>query len=181
MHWPGVSGKAVDAADLKDERKASWLALQRLYREGRVRSIGVSNYMPWHLEELCTAPWCEVKPMVNQFEIHPLLPQADMVAASRRWGCAVEAYSSLARAAPELLESEAVKGAAAAHGVTPAQVALRWAVQQGFIVIPKSVQAARLAENAAILTWALSEDEMAAISALSCGKRMCWDPTKVTA
>lgn len=181
IHWPGVAGKKLDDPAQKDIRKASWLALQRLYDEGKARAIGVSNYMPGHLEELCTAPWCTVKPHVNQFELHPLLQQADVVAACRAHGIAVEAYTSLAQGDAKLLAAPAVTAAAAAHGVTPAQVCLRWAVQKGYVVLPRSTKSERIVSNGAIFGWELTGDEMAALDALECGHRFCWDPTAVKA
>ena len=159
----------------------SWLCLERLQREGKARAIGVSNYMPWHLEELCGVPWCTVKPAVNQFEISPLLQQREAVAACVKWGIVVEAYSSLARGDPALMEHAAVTTPAAAHRVTPGQVLLRWGVQHGYVVIPKSTNPDRIASNAALFDWALTGDEMAALDALECGGRKCWDPTTIVA
>lgn len=212
IHWPGVQSYKLDDPVIKEERKKSWLALQRLYKEGKCRAIGVSNYMPLHLTELCEAEWCEVKPMVNQFEIHPLLQQREAQECCRKYGVAVQAYSSLARGAKELLEAEAVQQAAKRHGKTAGQVVLRWAVQQGIAVLPKSQNAARIQENADVgvpmpvklgeaaeaaagagaagaaasgsstSAWSLTEEEMAAISALEAEKgsmRTCWDPNTV--
>lgn len=126
--------------------------------------------------------------MANQFELHPLCRQLDIVEASRARSIAVIAYSSLARAAPELLAAPAVAAAAAAHGVTPAQVALRWAVQHGYATIPKSIREERVIENGPSnvgegASWALSDAEMASIDAL--GKeqpelRTCWNPYTVS-
>lgn len=186
IHWPGVAGRRLDDPSIKETRKESWLAFQRLHREGKARAIGVSNYMPHHLEELCTAPWCEVQPAVNQFELHPLLQQADAVAACRKFGVVVEAYSSLARGAPALLTSEAATRIAATHSATVPQVCLAWALAKGFVVIPKSTDPARIAENfgAATLAPRLTADEIASLDALeaSAGSmRTCWDPTTVVA
>lgn len=180
VHWPGAAGMSLsDHAGQAAKRKATWLALQRIVTEGKARAIGVSNYMPAHLEELCGAEWCTVKPAVNQFELHPLLQQRDAVAACQKWGVQVEAYSSIARGAPELLECDVVKDAASAHGVTPAQVCLRWAVQKGYCVIPKSVNSHRIQTNADIFDWTLTKDEMDALDGLDKGFRTCWDPTRV--
>lgn len=184
VHWPGVAGRRLDDPAIKDVRKESWLALQRLHKEGKARAIGVSNYMPHHLEELCTAPWCEVQPAVNQFELHPLLQQADAVVACRKYGVVVEAYSSLARGAPALLTSEAATRIAAAHAGTVPQVCLAWALAKGFVVIPKSTDPARIAENfgAAALASKLTPEDIASLDALEAAAgslRTCWDPTTV--
>jgi 2,5-diketo-D-gluconate reductase A len=182
IHWPGVTGKKLDDPEIKDIRKQSWLALQRLYTEGKCRAIGVSNYMPLHLDELCAAPWCEVKPMVNQFELHPLLKQQKAVNACARHGIVVEAYSSLARGSPRLLESPVVLRIAEAHKASPAQVALAWALAKGFVVLPKSTHAERIASNLAAATLALTTDDVTALDALEETEgsvRTCWDPTTV--
>jgi 2,5-diketo-D-gluconate reductase A len=173
---------AVDDKRQREVRRATWEALQRLQQAGKARAIGVSNYMPWHLDELCSAPWCTSRPAVNQIELHPLLQQRDTVAACARYGIVVEAYSSLARGAPELMGAAAVTAAAAAHGKSPAQVALRWAVQKGYIVIPKSTKPERIAVNGELRDWALSEAEMASLDGLegeSGSLRTCWDPTTI--
>jgi 2,5-diketo-D-gluconate reductase A len=174
---------AVDDARQRALRRESWEALQRLHAEGRVRAIGVSNYMPWHLEELCGAPWCTVRPCVNQIELHPLLQQRETVAACRKFNIQVEAYSSLARGAPELMGAPPVTAAATAHGKTAAQVVLRWAVQKGYVVIPKSVKPERIAQNADVFGWALAAAEEAALDGMEAAHgsslRVCWDPTTI--
>lgn len=180
VHWPGAAGMSLsDHEGQAAKRKATWLALQRIVEEGKARAIGVSNYMPLHLDELCSADWCTVRPSVNQFELHPLLQQVEAVAACRKWGVQVEAYSSIARGAPELLDSKVVQAAATAHAVTPAQVCLRWAVQKGYCVIPKSVHEDRIKTNAQIFDWTLTQEEMVALDGLDQGFRTCWDPTRV--
>lgn len=179
IHWPGTAGIALDDPLLKEKRKASWLALQRLYEEGKARAIGVSNYMPLHLDELCSADWCTVRPHVNQFELHPMLQQREAVAACERWGVAVEAYSSLARGEEALWKHAAVVAAASAHGVSVPQVLLRWAIQHGWIVIPKSASPERIVTNTHVFGWELTHSEMHALDALDAGLRKCWDPNTV--
>lgn len=185
IHWPGKAKLAIDDPAQSEHRKRSWQALQRLYEEGKCRSIGVSNFMPKHLNELCSAEWCTVKPAVNQFELHPLLKNEDAVACCDRWGVQVQAYSSLARGATQLLDSKAVTAAAAAHGATPAQIVLRWALQKGYCVIPKSIKPERIVENwvgATTTEWSLSGEEMTALDSLEkkVGTlRTCWDPTTI--
>jgi diketogulonate reductase-like aldo/keto reductase len=182
VHWPGAQGVPLDDPRLPALRRESWQALERLLAEGRVRAIGVSNYTPRHLSEF-DAPWVRELPHVNQVELHPRLPARDVVAACKARGIAVQAYSSLARGAPELLGAPALVAAAAAHGVAPAAVALRWAVQHGISVIPKSTHEERIAANApgALDRFALTPPEMAALDALGDGEglRTCWDPNTV--
>jgi 2,5-diketo-D-gluconate reductase A len=182
VHWPGAGGRAPGDPAQPALRRASWEALQRLHAEGRVRAIGISNFTPAHLDELCAAPWCTVRPAVNQVELHPLLGQAAILEACARWGVAVVAYASLARGADALLRAPPLPAAAAAHGVTPAQVALRWGLQRGWAVIPKTARVDRVAElspSALLHGWALTDAEMAALDGLEAASgslRTCWDP-----
>lgn len=182
IHWPGVAGRALDDPGIRDVRRVTWEAMQRLHAEKKARAVGVSNFMAWHIEELVTAPWCSVLPAVNQIELHPLLQQREAVAACEKHGIVVEAYSSLARGAPQLLEAPQLRAAAEAHGVTTSQVALRWALQRGYVIIPKSSKPERIAANMDVLGFTLTAEEMDAITALETADtrlRTCWDPTTV--
>lgn len=209
VHWPGVAKLKQDDPCQAAIRKETWIQMQRLYHEGKVKAIGVSNYLPRHIDEFFVAdddtvpdasvanpglggdaktlsskrrlqPWVTVPPVVNQFELHPLLQQRSVVAACERAGIQVQSYSTLARGAPELLQHHVITSIAARHGKTPAQVVLRWAIQHGWAVIPKSTSAERIRENAACLEGPdLSADEMAAIDGLECGHRTCWDPSNI--
>jgi len=162
LHWP-VAGKITP----------SWQALERLHRAGRIRAIGVSNHLIPHLDELLAA--AEVVPAVNQIEFHPYLQSRPLVEYCRAKGIQVEAWSPLMQAGA-ILHDPVLGGIAARHGKTAAQVILRWEVQGGVVTIPKSVHAARLAENADIFDFALSGEEMQAIAALDCGRRHGADP-----
>jgi 2,5-diketo-D-gluconate reductase A len=177
IHWPGVQGKQPNDTAQKAIRAESWAALERLYEEGKAKAIGVSNYMPWHIEELMAI--AKVPPALNQFELHACLQQRAVREACSKHGIAVESYSTLARGAPELLESAVVKAAAEAHGKTPAQIALRWAVQQGIVVIPRSTKEVRIVENSAIFDFELTNEEMEAMNGLERGLRTCWDPETI--
>jgi diketogulonate reductase-like aldo/keto reductase len=181
VHWPGVAGMKPHAPAQAAVRKETWLAMQRLLAEGKARAIGVSNYTEAHLAELCDAEWCTAKPALNQFELHPLLQQRCLVDECRRRGIAVQAYSSLAQGDKRLLEAPPLVEAAAARGggVTPAQVALAWALQKGYSVLPRSARAERLSENAGALKVLLSPEEVARIDGLECGARICWNPYTV--
>lgn len=189
LHWPGASRTKLDDPRILDVRIGAWAALCRLYKEGKARAIGVSNYMPAHLASLEAAAADGriphyITPHVNQFELHPLCQQREAVSACASRGIAVVAYSSLARGEARLLEAAPVAAAAAAHGKSPQQVVLKWALQHGWAVIPKSTQPERIVANAvaADAGWALSEAEVAALDGLeeAVGTvRTCWDPTTV--
>ena len=157
VHW-AVPGHYRDA----------WRALERIYADGRARAIGVSNFAEHHLADVMAD--CQVKPMVNQIEIHPKLHQPGLLAFCKQHGIAVECWSPLMQgkvdAVPEL------KAIAAAHGVTPGQVALRWNLQHGLVTIPKSANPDRMRQNADLYGFELSPDEMAAIDALGSGGRI---------
>lgn len=162
LHWP-VPAKRLD----------SWRALERLLKEGRVRSIGVSNFMPHHLEELFAHS--EVTPAVNQIEVHPFLQRRETRALCTRHGIVVEAYSPLTRG--YRLDHPVVGAIAKESGKTPAQVLLRWGLQHDMVVLPKSVHRARIAENAAVFDFKLTSDQMARLDALEEGLATGWDPT----
>ncbi|WP_433675669.1 aldo/keto reductase [Microbacterium gorillae] len=153
IHWPAPG---------RDLYRDTWRALERIYADGRVRAIGVSNFEPAHLDRLLAD--AEVVPAVNQVELHPSFQNRAVVAANAAHGIATEAWSPLAQGAA--LGSEPVLAAAAAHGVTPAQVVLRWHLQQGRIIIPKSVTPSRIAENLDVFGFDLTADELTAIDAL---------------
>lgn len=153
IHWP------VPSKDLYVE---TWQAFERLLAEGAVRAIGVSNFLPEHLDRLVRE--CEVVPAINQFEHHPTYRQEATRDAGLRLGVTTEAYSPLGRG--QDLEAPAVIAVALDLGVTPAQVILRWHVQRGSVVIPKSVNPERQATNIDLFSFELSADQMAAIDRL---------------
>ena len=152
----------------------TWKAFVRLREEGRVRTLGVCNFLPEHLERLHeeTGEW----PTVNQIELHPTWQQREVTAFCREHGIAVEAYSPMARGADLNAGSGTIERIAAAHGVSPAQVILRWHIENGTIIIPKSVHAERQRENLDLFGFALTEEEHAAIDALDGPTRAGHDP-----
>ena len=133
-----------------------------LYADGRVRAIGVSNFEPEHLERLASEGG--VVPAVNQVELHPALQNRAVAAANAQRGIITEAWSPLAQGA--VLGDGSVIEIADRHGKTPAQIVLRWHLQQGRVVIPKSVTPARIAENLDVFGFELSADELAAVDLL---------------
>jgi methylglyoxal/glyoxal reductase len=154
VHWP-----------IKGKYKETWKALEKLYREERVRAIGVSNFEPHHLDDLLSD--AEVPPAVNQVELHPYLQQKAVRDACSRHNIAVTAWSPIARG--KILHDETLAAIAGAHGKTNVQVTLRWELQHGIITIPKSVRKERIEENFRVFDFALSDDEMARIDALDLG------------
>jgi diketogulonate reductase-like aldo/keto reductase len=180
------------------ERVNAWLGLEELRRRGVAKSIGVSNYGVHHLEELLGDARTEVVPAVNQIELHVFLRHDAIVAACRERGIVIEAYSPLAKARrladvpvrPVLMEGAGagdaedgggggVGGGDAVERAPPsaAQVMLKWGLQKGFVVLPKSVHPKRIAENADVFGWALSDEAMAELDALGDGFSTGWDPT----
>ncbi|KAL4622931.1 hypothetical protein GN956_G19954 [Arapaima gigas] len=175
IHWPGTQGLVVGDLCNKENRTQSWAALEELHASGKFRAIGVSNYTPAHLCDLLQT--CKVSPAVLQVEFHPKLVQTELRDLCKRTQVCFQAYSSLGTGL--LLKDPVVLAVAAEHGRTPAQVLLRWAVQQGVPVLPKSSRPERLKENAQIFDFQLSEEEMRRLSALDCGEKYCWDPSAV--
>ncbi|MGH3335073.1 MAG: aldo/keto reductase [Nocardioides sp.] len=166
IHWPNPSrGLYVDA----------WRALVDLREQGLVRSIGVSNFTAEHLDRIIDETG--VAPSVNQIEVHPLFPQAEMRRANEERGVRTESWSPLGKRQAPLAEAP-VRAAAEAHGVTPGQVILRWQVQQGNLPIPKSATPSRQRENLDVFGFELDEAQMEAITALgrSDGRLFGGDP-----
>lgn len=156
----------------------TWKAFDELRDEGRVHSLGVCNFMPEHLERLHseTGEW----PAVDQIELHPTWQQREVVAFCREHGIAVEAYSPMARGADLNAGDGTIARIAQAHGVSPAQVILRWHIENDTIIIPKSVHAERQRENLDLFDFSLSLDEHAAIDALDGPTRAGHDPETFT-
>ena len=152
----------------------TWKAFVRLREEGRVRTLGVCNFLPEHLERLHeeTGEW----PTVNQIELHPTWQQREITAFCREHGIAVEAYSPMARGADLNAGNGTIERIAAAHGVSPARAILRWHIENGTIIIPKSVHAERQRENLDLFGFELTPEEHAAIDALDGPTRAGHDP-----
>ena len=164
IHWPAPSaGRYVE----------SWRAMEKLLAEGAVRAIGVSNFQPAHLRRL--AEETGTVPAVNQIELHPYLQQAELRELHARHGIATEAWSPLAKGG-ELLADPVVTELAGKHGRTPAQVVLRWHLELGNVVIPKSVTPSRIRENLDVFGFSLQDEDLAALSTLDRGLRTGPDP-----
>jgi diketogulonate reductase-like aldo/keto reductase len=161
IHWP-----------VPDRRRESWRALERAFADGRARAIGVSNYLVQHLRELLGE--AKVMPHVNQIELSPFLQRRDTRELCRKHGIVIEAYSPLTRG--DRLAHPTVVALARAAGRTPAQVLLRWGIQHGCVVLPKSNRRDRISENAAVFDFALDAKAMATLDGLEEGLAMNWDP-----
>jgi diketogulonate reductase-like aldo/keto reductase len=162
LHWP------------HELRLESWRVLEQLHAEGLARSIGVSNFLVRHLDELLAT--ASVPPALNQIEVSPFLfrTREDTLRLCADEGIVVEAYSPLTKG--RRLGDSTVTSIAAEAGRTPAQVLIRWCVEHGFVVIPRSSNAGRIAENAAVFDFALDESQMNRLDALDDGLTTGWDP-----
>lgn len=154
----------------------AWAEMEALYREGRIRAIGVSNFHRQHLEALARA--ADVRPAVNQIESHPYLTNQPLIDSCIAQGIAVEAWSPLGGSLKkaDILHDPTILALAQKYGRSAAQITLRWHLQRGVIVIPKSVHRERIASNLAVFDFALCEEDMAAISALNRNLRVGSDP-----
>ena len=159
IHWP-LPGIDIDFTE-------TWKALEEGYRDGRCKAIGVSNFQAHHLRRLIDET--EIVPAVNQIEVHPYLVQDELRGVCRELGIAVEAWSPIAQGG--VLEDPTITGIASDTGRTPAQVVLRWHVQRGDIVFPKSVTRSRVEENFALFDFELDEAQMGMITALDKNER----------
>ncbi|RFU62013.1 aldo/keto reductase [Peribacillus glennii] len=161
IHWP-VKGKYNE----------TWKALEKLYKEGRVRSIGVSNFHVHHLEDLFANS--EIKPVIDQVELHPRLAQPELREFCAKHEIKVEAWGPLGQG--HLIDEPTLNHIAEKHGKTTAQVLIRWHLQHGIVVIPKSITPSRIEENAQVFDFELSLDEMNKIDALNRNERYGADP-----
>ena len=164
IHWPlpGIHTQFVE----------TWTALEEIYRSGRAKAIGVSNFQVNHLRRLIQET--EIVPAVNQIEVHPYLTNDDVRAVATEHGIATEAWSPIAQGL--VLDDPIITGIAKEHDRTPAQVVLRWHIQRGDIVFPKSVTRSRVEENFALFDFELSDTDMGLISALNKDHRTGPDP-----
>jgi diketogulonate reductase-like aldo/keto reductase len=164
IHWP--------VAGLRGE---SWRAFEKLLADGVVKAIGVSNYTVGHLSEVLDAS--QVPPAVNQVEFHPFLYQRELLQFCRAKGIQLEAYSPLAQG--QRLDHPGIGKVAQRLGRSPAQIMIRWCLEHGVVVIPKSVNPKRIEDNSRVFDFSLGEKDLAELDALDEGLRTCWDPTAV--
>ena len=163
VHWP-----LPNVGDFVE----TWRAMEEMYRSGRVKAIGVSNFQRHHLQRLFDET--ETVPAVNQIEVHPYLVQDDLRAFGAQHGIPTEAWSPIAQG--KVLDDPTLVSIGEAHGKTSAQVTLRWHLQRGDIVFPKSVTRSRVEENFDVFDFELTDDEVAQITALDRDERIGPDP-----
>lgn len=168
VHWPLAASHGIDLVD-------TWRTMIEILRTGRVRAIGVSNHQPEHLERIVGATG--VVPAVNQVELHPWLAQRELRAAHEGLGVVTESWSPLARG--RMLDDPVLARLARDLGVTPAQVIIRWHLQHGLVVIPKSTHRERLAANAEVFGFTLTASQMEALDALDRGLRTGSHPDRI--
>ncbi|GIN40938.1 MULTISPECIES: aldo/keto reductase [Heyndrickxia] len=167
IHWPTPE---------YDQYVDTYKALEKLYKDGRVKAIGVCNFDIEHLERILNE--CEIKPVLNQVECHPYLIQSELKEFCAKHDIFVEAWSPLQQGG-EVLNNESVKKIAETHGKTPAQVVLRWHLQNNTIVIPKSVTPSRIEENFNVFDFELSTNEMEEINKLNRNERKGPKPSEM--
>ncbi|XBD02252.1 aldo/keto reductase [Pseudalkalibacillus hwajinpoensis] len=167
IHWP---------LPAKGKYKETWKAFEKLYQDKRVRAIGVSNFKEHHLEDLIAD--CKVKPMVNQVEYHPRLNQSNLHEYCKINDIQLEAWSPLMQGG--LLDNPVIEEIASKYGKSPAQVILRWDLQNEVVTIPKSTKAHRISENANVFDFELSREDIENINELNQDKRIGPDPDEFT-
>jgi diketogulonate reductase-like aldo/keto reductase len=184
IHWPGSKGLKPDDPLNKSNRIGSWKALEEGLLEGKLRSIGVSNYSIRHLEEMKT--YATTMPMVNQIEVHPLYCPIDLISYCQHNNIFVQAYSPLGQGS--LLSNEFIsshpklKAIAESYSISLSQVYLRWALQHGWGILPKSNDPSRVKENASLYNFELTSVDMDCIDSIQSNnldgppKKICWDP-----
>ena len=177
IHWPGVSKLQANHKDNVKYRHTTWSSLVKLHKSGLIRSIGVSNYLIRHLEDLKDCS--EVVPAVNQVEFHPHHHDPELLKYCREKGIFLQAYSSLGSSnADSLRHDETVIKIAEKLRKSPAQVLLRWSLQQNIGILPKGSSKAHIVENID-LNFVLSEEDMNMLSSLKVKEKFAWDPTVV--
>ncbi|MBS3988052.1 MAG: aldo/keto reductase [Erysipelothrix sp.] len=164
IHWP----KPLNAE--------TWRALEQLYNQGKVRAIGVSNFHPHHFDVLLQT--AKIKPMINQFELHPKLTQETSVLYYQNQGVVIESWSPLMRG--QLNDSEILLDIAKKHSKTPAQIVLRWNMEKGYVTIPKTVKVERLKENIDIFDFKLDANDIQRIDSMNANYRTGPDPDLIT-
>lgn len=173
IHWPAIQTQFPDS--WKKINYDTWRAMEQLYKAGKIRAIGVSNFMPHHLEPLLDR--CDVVPAINQIEVHPGYQQVEAVAYCKQKGILVEAWSPLGRG--DALANPTIKAIAEKLKKTPAQICLRWVLDKGLLPLVKSVTPARILQNVDVFDFQLTAEDTAAIDALTDCGGMCLHPDKV--
>eukprot|EP01098_Paradermamoeba_levis_P001451 TRINITY_DN11734_c0_g1_i1.p1 TRINITY_DN11734_c0_g1~~TRINITY_DN11734_c0_g1_i1.p1 ORF type:complete len:286 (-),score=62.59 TRINITY_DN11734_c0_g1_i1:154-1011(-) len=171
IHHPDAGGKSAE--ENNKLRAGTWKAMEEFMEEGKARAIGVSNYTVGHLQALLQT--CKHKPAVNQVELHPLLAQEDLVNYCNQNGIVVQAYSSLGKG--KLLNNPALTKMAHKNNKSTAQLLLRYGLQRGVIILPKSSDQKRMLSNVDIFDFEISEEDMKALNSMNQNWHCTWDPT----
>lgn len=181
IHWPAAAGLKHNDPLNKVRRHESYVELQQGVLEGKIKSLGVSNFEIPHLEALLADPAITIPPSVNQVECHPFYPQRELHTYCRQHNIILQAYSSLGQGNTDLLAHPTIKAIAAKQKMTPAQVLLRWALQRGIPVLPKTISPKRMVENLVALRLQLDVEDMQALDGLDdkCHVKYAWDPSQV--
>nr|XP_028588491.1 uncharacterized protein LOC114598699 isoform X2 [Podarcis muralis] len=172
VHWPDTH---IPGKSNREVRAETWRAMEELYEKGLCRSIGVSNFLISHLEQLKED--CQVTPHVNQVEYHPFHRPQELVDYCQSRNIVFEGYCPLAKG--EALSHPDVIQLAKKYGRTPAQICIRWSIQNGIVTIPKSTKPERVLENCQVFDFSLAEDDVAILNGMHDGRHVSWDPTPV--
>eukprot|EP00128_Syssomonas_multiformis_P010937 Colp12_sorted_trinity150504_noHs@32650 len=183
IHWPGAAKMEPGDVRHKDMRKGSWRAFEEAHKEGKIRSIGVSNYLKRHLEEM--EQYANVLPMVNQFELHPLYYPMDVIEYCKEKSIFVQAYASLGQGAllkqSFLTDYTEIGEMCKKYNVEPCQIYLKWALRHDFGIIPKSTNPDRIKRNADLFSFNLSSEDLAYLDNIhrNGSIKFCWDSAVV--
>lgn len=172
IHWPANKKQFSNAKEINAQ---TWKAMEELYLEGKIKAIGLSNFLPHHIEELKET--AKIMPMVNQIEFHPGFAQVELVKYCQKNNIIVEAWSPLGRS--DSLNNKAIKSLSRKYDKTPAQIILRWIVQQNIIPLPKSTTPSRIIENINIFDFELDNDDIELINNIKESNAECANPDEV--
>jgi len=173
IHWPGIYGKGK----AKEIRAGTWEGLEKLYFEGKIKNIGVSNYYTNHLKDLLSR--CKIKPVLNQIEIHPLLFPLDTINYCKENNIVVQAYCSMAQQDSKLVNNKIILKMAKKYKKSVSQICLKWALQHGIAILPRSKNKDRIKENCQLFDFEIESNDMEEINSLNCNYHVDWDPTNI--
>lgn len=172
IHWP-----EVEEGNASQVRAETWETLEQIKKEKLARNIGVSNFYTKHLRQLMER--CDTKPVLNQIELHPLCVPQNTIDYCKENGIIVESYSTLAEQDPKLVKNEIILDLSKKYNKSPSQICLKWGLQCGYVVIPKSVTPSRIKENFQMFDWSIDDEHMDQINGLNCDFHVCWNPTDI--
>lgn len=172
IHWPAIKKQFDNAEEINAN---TWKAFEEIYETGRVKAIGLSNFLPHHIDELMKT--AKIKPMVNQIEFHPGFAQIETAKYCLENDIVVEAWSPLGR--KEVLENETLVELAKKYNKSTAQICIRWVLQHDILPLPKSVTPSRILENSQVFDFEISEDDMKTIDNIPCCGGQCANPDDV--